>query len=76
MEFSFSSAGNDEALGFYLGRAAFHFFFQTVVIFYGTILNNECRFQEPYCYAGCPLMQSMLTLFVLKVVPHSTSTSN
>lgn len=75
VEFSCSCAGNDQALGFCLGRAAFHFFFQTVVIFYGTILNNECRFQEPYCCAGCPLMQGTLTLFLLKVVPHSTSTS-
>lgn len=58
------------------GKLPLIFVFQTVVIFYGTILNNECRFQEPYCYAGCPLMQCMLTLFVFKVVPHSTSTSN
>lgn len=33
MEFSFSCAGNDEALGFYLGRAAFHFFFQKLLFF-------------------------------------------
>lgn len=38
-----------------------------VVIFLCTILNNECRFQEPYCSAGCPLVQCMLRSLVLKV---------
>lgn len=57
MEFSHSYAGNDQAIGLYLRKAAF---FEMVVVFYGTILNNECRFQQPYCFAGCWLSVSIV----------------